>query len=441
MKWKPYPKYKESGIPFMGNIPNTWSISKTSYVFRSIGSGTTPKSDDPSYYDGNIPWVTTTELRETYISDTKAKLTQKALLDFSALKLYPSDTLLIAMYGATVGRLGILTIPATVNQACCAFSKPNKVLTRFFYYWLLHWKPILIMLSAGAGQPNISQEDLKSLRFPLPTLEEQCAIVTFLDNETSRIDNLISKKQRQIELLQEKRSVLISRAVTKGLDPNVKMKDSGVEWLGEIPEHWNTSRIATICIKITNGYVGPTRDVLKDSGIRYLQSLHIKDGRILFEREPYFVPPEWAAQHAKSTLKIGDVLIVQTGDIGQCAVVPKEYEGANCHALIILSVNKNICLGDYIALVMNSNYGYQTLKTIQTGALHPHLNCEHVRDIIVPIPPIKEQKEIISVAENRRNGIDKLSSAIRFSIEKLNEYRAALISAAVTGKIDVRQEV
>ena len=419
MKWKPYPEYKNSENNLVGPLPLTWKAQRLKRI-TFLAYGDSLAADDRSHGIYNV-------MGSNGIVGKHDKCNTK------------SPCLIVGRKGS-FGKVTYSESPCFAIDTTYYIdeTQTNNDL-RWIYYCLLWLK--LDGFSKDSAIPGLAREDAYENIVPYCDLNEQRAIASFLDRETERIDTLIAKKQRQIELLQEKRSALISHAVTKGLDPNVKMKDSGVEWLGEIPEHWNTSRIATICIKITNGYVGPTRDVLKDSGIRYLQSLHIKDGRILFEREPYFVPPEWAAQHAKSTLKIGDVLIVQTGDIGQCAVVPKEYEGANCHALIILSVNKNICLGDYIALVMNSNYGYQTLKTIQTGALHPHLNCEHVRDIIVPIPPIKEQKEIISVAENRRNGIDKLSSAIRFSIEKLNEYRAALISAAVTGKIDVRQEV
>jgi restriction endonuclease S subunit len=151
------------------------------------------------------------------------------------------------MYGATIGRLGILGIAASVNQACCAFSQPSKFETKFVFYWLLMWRPILISLSTGGGQPNLSQDELRRLRIPAPPLSEQRSIANFLDCKTAPIDSLIRKKEELIEKLQEKRTALISRTVTRGLppdaakaaglDPHPKMKDTGIEWLCETPEH------------------------------------------------------------------------------------------------------------------------------------------------------------------------------------------------------------
>ena len=211
MNRHPYPAYKPSGVEWLGKIPVRWDIWKATHAFRRIGSGTTPKSDNYEYYDGQIPWVTTSELRETDIDETLNKLTEEALRDYPALRLYPAGTLLFAMYGATVGRLGILKISAAVNQACAAFSEPIKLEPKFTYYWLYMRRPILIAISAGGGQPNLSQDDLKQLRIPAPPLQEQRTIAAYLDRETVRLDALIEKKQRQIELLQEKRAALISR--------------------------------------------------------------------------------------------------------------------------------------------------------------------------------------------------------------------------------------
>lgn len=165
-----------------------------------------------------------------------------------------------------------------------------------------------------------------------------------------------------------------------------RYKPSGVEWIGDIPEHWESKRIASISTKITNGYVGPTRDILTEQGVRYLQSLHIKDNQILFDRK-FFVSEEWSKEHLKSVLKENDLLIVQTGDIGQVARVTKEFEGVNCHALIIVSPKHDQIDGKFLALFMNSNYGFHSLKAIQTGALHPHLNCGNIREIFVTFPP------------------------------------------------------
>lgn len=209
-----------------------------------------------------------------------------------------------------------------------------------------------------------------------------------------------------------------------------KYKDSGVEWLGEVPTHWAVRRVSSLSRKITNGYVGPTGDILKDEGVRYLQSLHIKGNQIRFE-VPYFVSVEWSNQHGKSILKTGDVLIVQTGDIGQVAVATEEFEGCNCHALIIVAPMRSVAHGEWISWVLNSDYGFHTLLSIQTGALHPHLNCGDVKDIAIPLPPPTEQSFIAAFLDRETAKIDELVAEQQRLIELLKEKRQAVISHAV----------
>ena len=267
-RWKRYHAYRDSGVEWLGEVPEGWKTWKVTHGFQRLGSGTTPKSDDPQYYNDIIPWVTTSELRETVITDTKSKLSKKAMKDYSSLHIYPPETLLFAMYGATIGRMGILGIPATVNQACCAFTGSKFLDSKFTFYWLWMRRPILISLSVGGGQPNLSQDDMRKIRIPAPPLSEQRAIAAFLDRKTGRIDTLIEKKERQVELLQEKRAALISHAVTKGLDPDVKMKDTGVEWLGEILEGWEVKELKRLLDPANGIKIGPFGSQLKSDIIQ-----------------------------------------------------------------------------------------------------------------------------------------------------------------------------
>jgi len=178
---------------------------------------------------------------------------------------------------------------------------------------------------------------------------------------------------------------------------------------------------------------------LVDDGVRYLQSLHIKNNQIVFAR-PYFVEEEWSAEHSKSVLKVDDVLIVQTGDIGQVAVVPEEFAGANCHALIIVSPRRDRLSGAFLSLFLNSSFGFDELKRIQTGALHPHLNCGLVRDVRFPFPPLPEQLAIVTFLVRAQAEVDAMVTKVENALDRLQEYRTALITAAVTGKIDVRNQ-
>jgi len=215
---KPDAPMKPSGVDWLGDVPAHWEVWKITHGFRRLSSGTTPKSDDLSYYDGDIPWVTTSELRETVIHDTAAKLTPHALTDYSSLRLYPPGTLLFAMYGATIGRMGLLGITATVNQACAAFVDPIHLDAQFTYYWLQMRRSTLIALSAGGGQPNLSQDDLRQIRIPAPSIDEQRHIVEFLDATLERYALLEARIGEAIEELYEYRQALISAAVTGQID-------------------------------------------------------------------------------------------------------------------------------------------------------------------------------------------------------------------------------
>ena len=207
------------------------------------------------------------------------------------------------------------------------------------------------------------------------------------------------------------------------------------EWLGELPQGWQAIQLARINTKLTNGFVGPTRDILRDEGVRYLQSLHIKGGQIIFDT-PYFVSPEWSAAHKKAILKTGDVLIVQTGDIGQVAAVTDQFADCSCHALIIVRAKRKMIDGFFLSAVLRSHYGFHSLKSVQTGALHPHLNCTNIRDIFLPIPPLPDQRAILAFLDRETAKIDRLMAVRQKQGECLQEQRTAVIHHAVTKGLD-----
>jgi type I restriction enzyme S subunit len=208
---------QDSGVEWLGETPAHWEIMKTTWLF-SIGSGTTPRSEDSTYYGGITPWITTSELRESVVVETEKEVTEAALRDYPSLMVHPTGSVAVAMYGATIGRVGILGMPAAVNQACCVFSKPKNIETQFWFYWLQMRRPYLVSLGYGGGQPNLSQDLLKSVRVTVPPLAEQRAIVAFLERETSRIDALVGKIRDAIDRLNELRTALISAVVTGKID-------------------------------------------------------------------------------------------------------------------------------------------------------------------------------------------------------------------------------
>ncbi|CAM5248220.1 Restriction endonuclease subunit S OS=Stutzerimonas stutzeri OX=316 GN=N7335_21750 PE=4 SV=1 [Stutzerimonas stutzeri] len=215
----PTVKMKDSGVEWLGEVPEHWACKKLMYWMDGYGSGTTPSKDDDYCIEGGLPWVTTGELREGLVCETDKRVTDAALSEYSALKAHPVGSLVIAMYGATVGRLGLLGVPAALNQACFAIHPCKTISIRMLRWWFEGFRAELIELATGAGQPNISGDKIRNLFIAAPlSLAEQEQIADQIESRTLRIDGLVSKTERSIELLKERRSALITAAVTGQID-------------------------------------------------------------------------------------------------------------------------------------------------------------------------------------------------------------------------------
>jgi len=436
--YKPYPAYKDSGVEWLGRVPDHWVTKKLLYWISGYGSGTTPSSEDEYSTDGH-PWVTTGELRENTVFSTEKRVTQDALKNNSALKLHPAGSLVIAMYGATVGRLGVLGIDATLNQACFAIHPSERIRIPFLRNWFEGFRSELVGLATGAGQPKISGDKIRNLLLPCPPdLSEQAAIIAHLDRETARIDALIEKKTRFIELLCEKRQALITHAVTKGLDPNVKMKDSGVEWLGEVPEHWEMVPLKYVTPSLTVGIVVNPSDYVADEGLPFLYGGDIGEG-VIFAESARRISPEHSQRNAKTRLNAGDLVTVRVGAPGVTAVVPPECEGGNCASVML--IRRGEFNSDWLCYTMNSRVVRYQVEVVQYGAAQEQFNISHAVDFLIPVPPVEEQSQIASVLNQEGGRVDALLSKTERSIELLKERRSALITAAVTGQIDLREAV
>jgi type I restriction enzyme, S subunit len=444
-RWKRYSAYRDSGVEWLGEVPGEWITWKITHGFQQVGSGTTPKSDDMQYYNGEIPWVTTSELRETVITDTKSKLTEKALKDYSSLHIYPPDTLLFAMYGATIGRMGLLEIHATVNQACCAFTDSKFLDPKFTFYWLWMRRPILITLSVGGGQPNLSQDDLRNIRIPVPSLPDQRAIAAFLNRETGRIDTLIEKKERQIELLQEKRAALISHVVTKGLYPDVSMKDSGVEWLGEVAEGWEVVELRRLLDSVNGIKIGPfgsqlKSDIIQPTGFKVYGQENVIARN--FDLGYRFVDEDKFKELAVCEIVSGDIVVTMMGTTGRCQVVPEDIQkGIMDSHLLRIRINEMTINPIFLEILIDEAlYIKHQIKVGGKGSIMHGLNSSIIKSLSIVLPSLPEQCAIAAFLDHETGRIDALEKKVRESIEKLREYRTAFISAAVTGKIDVRKE-
>lgn len=433
---KRYPKYKDSGLDWIGDVPEEWIKKKITYCFQTIGSGTTPTSGRPEYYeDGTHNWLQTGDLNDNEIWETSKKITSQGLSDFSSLKFYPINSIVIAMYGATIGKMGILKIETTTNQACCVLSRNIGVDEKFIFYWFISVRNHIISLSYGGGQPNINQDIIRNLRLHVPPLIEQSQLVDFLDQKTSIIDDLIQKKLRKIELLKEQRTTLINHTVTKGLDPNVKMKPSGVDWIGDIPEGWGIKPLKYFS-QITLGKMLTNEDKGGFTLKPYLRSVNIQSERVNIDdiNEMWFSSDELI----KLRLQKGDLLVNEGGDVGRTTIWNDELE--ECY--IQNSVNR-VRIGDGY----NHYFLYHFLRHHFTGYFDsivnrvsiPHLTKDKLSNITFCLPPLPEQHQIVEYLDQKTTEIDTQITLENKKIDLLVEYRQTLISNVVTGKIDVRK--
>ncbi len=287
----------------------------------------------------------------------------------------------------------------------------------------------------GTAQPYVRVPETLDRRLDLPPLPTQRLIADYLDRETTRIDALVSARRAMVELLAERSAGQFEAALGRRgfVFPSVLEPD----WSDVLmPDGWRPMRLSQTLLRLTNGYVGPTRDILREEGIRYVQSLHIKGGQIDFGRRPFFVDEEWHRERSRIHLRPNDVLIVQTGDIGQVAVVPEGFGEASCHALQIARVNPRIITGPYLGAYLRSRFGYHSLLSRATGALHPHLEGG-IRDVPVVVPPGEIQADVLDEIEREQTPIAEIIRIVERQASLLQERRQAVITAAVTGQLEI----
>jgi type I restriction enzyme S subunit len=348
---------------------------------------------------------------------------------------------LLVCEGGQPGRAGIVS---SVPDKCILQNSLHRVRAKsthdlgFLLYllWEANRSGYLDSECNKATIVHFTKEKFGSLKMPWPSLDQRRHIASFLDKGTTHIDTLVSKKQCQLELLEEKRVALITRAVTKGLDPNVKMKDSGVEWLGEVPEHWKVVSLKRMA-RISYGLGQPPREL--EDGIPLIRATDISRGAI----DPsncLRVDPTGVPTGRNAFLEPGDIIVVRSGAYtGDSALVPRELAGAVAGYDMIVRCSD--CLAEFMAYVLLSNSMAQQINMVSSRAAQAHLNAEQLGNCTSAFPSLEEQRSIVRYLDSETIRIDAIRDKIQHSIQLLQEYRSALISAAVTGQIDVREEV
>ena len=430
---KRYPEYKESSVDWIEEIPAHWESKRLGHV-STIFKGGTPKRNVDRYFQGDLPWarpVDITALKGAlYIDDTEIHISEEALANSGARRL-PAGTVLLTSR-ATIGETAITTVPMATNQGFSNFVCHERLLNIYLLYYLQAIKDWLISLGSGSTYLEVTKGTLVGVRMPLPPLSEQTQIANFLDHKTEQIDELIRIKERQIGLLQEQRTALINQAVTKGLDPNVEMKPSGVEWIAEIPAHWkviNTKylfRLVTEPAPKNNNY--ELLSIYTSIGVRPRKELEERGNRATTTDGYWLV---------KKGDFIVNKLLAWMGAIGL-----SNYEGVTSPAYDILRKSRPLNERFYEYLFRCGLY-FLEFKKRSRGIMEVRLRLYFNQFGQIPLvfPPVHEQDKITNFLDRKTGQIDELIAAEQRKIELLKEYRQSLISEAVTGKIDVRNEV
>lgn len=444
-RFRPYPEYRESGIHWLEQIPSHWVVRRLRSTVASCLNGVWGEEPDGM---NDLTCVRVADFDRTRFRVDMERPTLRSVEPKAALRrtLEPGDLLLEKSGGGDKQPVGAVVqydheTPAVCSNFVARMPVVAGIAPRFLTYLhaALYAARINVRsIKQSTGIQNLDAGSYLNERVALPDGVEQRAIASFLDRETARIDGLVAKKERLIELLQEKRTALITRAVTQGLDSNVPMKDSGVEWLGKIPAHWEAQRLKLLVPNVTVGIVVTPAKYYVAEGVPCLRSLNISRGAVDTENL-VFISEEANDLHAKSKIYEGDVVVVRTGQAGAAAVVPRELDGTNCIDLLIVRRSEQIRPW-LVYYYLNSRTAIAQAGITSVGAIQAHYNTSTLVNLVVPKIPLDEQDEIIRYLDVETSRIDQLSETIQDGIDRLKEFRTALISAAVTGKIDVREE-
>ena len=440
MKRNAYPNYKPSGVEWLGEVPGHWGKLSLKWASIRYSGGTPDKKIQEYWEDGTIPWLNSGAVNDEYITEPSEYITKEAFQNSSA-KWIPKDALVMALagQGKTKGMVGQLGFNTTCNQSMAAIIPDKRLNPRMLYWWLIKNYINIRNLAGGEARDGLNLDLLGSIPVPLPSLPEQHAIAAFLDRETGKIDLLITKKQRLLSLLAERRTALISRAVTKGLDANVNMKPSGVEWLGELPEHWEVFSLKIVCDVRDGTHDTPEYVNSDDDSYPLVTSKDLSTGILTFEQTQYISKTDYQVIAMRSGVEHGDILMPMIGTVGGAVLVETEKKFAIKN--IALFKNSKKFNNRWLMYHINSEIVMNQFDFAKSGGVQGFVGLGTLRNLTIIYPPLPEQQAIAAYLDRETAKIDALSAKVETIIERLKEYRTALISEAVTGKIDVREAV
>lgn len=427
-------------------IPPHWMVRKLKYVSDIRVSNVDKKSvdgDEPvrlcNYVDVYYNNVITTELKMMEATASKAEIAKFGLIDGDVIITKDSES------------WSDIAVPAYVkgpmDGVVCGYHlaivrvKPKvfngEFLFRCFEAIAINYQ--FRIAATGITRYGLGKYSVDNALFPVPPLDEQIEIANYLRVETARIDGLISRKKRQVEILTEQRAAIISRAVSKGIQSSVKVQSSGFPWLGDIPVHWRTTRFKFVTKRVDVGIAEAATHAYRDEGVPIIRSTNVRSNRLRTD-DLLFIDPDFAKKNKSKSLYAGDIVTVRTGNAGISAVIPPNLDRSQCFTLLMSSLKKQQS-PEFYCFYLNSEAGMTQFALLGWGTAQINISVPILKNLVVPEVPYEEQLEIVAYINKKTKIIDALTDRINASITALQEFRASLICSAITGKIDLRKKV
>ncbi|MCL4818151.1 MAG: restriction endonuclease subunit S [Vicinamibacteria bacterium] len=449
MKWKPYPSYKPSGVEWLGDVPAHWDTKPLGYLARFRG-GATPDKSRPDFWDGYIPWVSPKDMKRPRLADAEDHVSERALSG-SALSMIPPRAVLIVVRGMILAHsfpVATTDGPLTINQDMKALLPGPEVDAEYLARVLTGVADVFVALAdeSAHGTRKIESAVLSRFVLPLPPPDDQSAVSQFLDRETARLDALVAKKRALVERLREKRTALISRTVTRGLPPEAaraaglaphpNLKPSGIPWLGNVPEHWSAVplRRAALVLDCKHRTVEFVDDGVPVASIREVHGFEVdlSAAKMTTEEEHRDL-----CEGGRRPL-VGDIIYSRNATVGDAALVATTER---------FSMGQDVCLlrplghlSRFLVHALRSQPVREQVESLMIGSTFRRINVSQINAFLVPLPPVPEQQAIAEYLDRETARIDRLVEKVEAATLRLQEYRQALITAAVTGKIDVRDK-
>jgi len=437
---KPYPAYKHSGVEWLGKLPAHWGMTKM-WAVAEAHSGATPAKETLRYWDGGIPWVSPKDMKRRFIDSSEDTVSAAAISE-AGLKIVPDPAVLVVVRGMILAHafpVALTTVPVTINQDMKALRLREQLEPQFFAWWLEGIGPELravLVEEAAHGTKAIRMDRWRTTPVEVPPHSEQRAIVAFLDRETARINELLAKKERLIELLQEKRAALITCAFTNGLDSDVPTRETGGSLLPDIPNGWRPMKLRRLLARVSRPVRVEPEAEYREIGIRsWGKGIFHKDavrGAQLEDKSVFYVKP-------------GDLILnIVFAWEGAVAIVSEREDGmVASHRFPTFRLADDQADLDYLLMYLQSEQGRALMGLNSPGAAGRNrtIRLDSFLNEEIPVPPLQVQREIVKSFRATEQLFGAAEIKARALIDCLRELRAAVISAAVTGKIDVREQV